>query len=84
MENKMEVNATLILDVWELISECLPTNKKEDVAIKLIKIFIDKGFEQDDLESIKGEDLYLDSAIDSFNEGEFEESDDYNNDYDDD
>jgi hypothetical protein len=73
----MEVNASLILDVWELFGEYLPTNRKEDIANKMIKIFADKGVEQDDLEAIKGEDSYLDTAIDNFSEHDRDDEDDY-------
>jgi len=82
----MELTAGLMLDVWELVSEYLPTNRKEDVANKMIKIFADKGVDQDDFESIRGEDGHLDTAIDNFSESDRDEdeydyeSDDYDND----
>jgi hypothetical protein len=76
-EWNMEVNASLILDVWELFGEYLPTNRREDIANKLIKIFADKGVEQDDLEAIKGEDNYLDTAIDNFREIDHDDEDEY-------
>jgi len=82
----MELNPSLVLDVWELVSEYLPTNRKEDVANKMVKIFADKGLDQDDFYSIKGEDNHLDLAIDNFHEGDHDEDEyDYeSNDYDDD
>jgi hypothetical protein len=73
----MEVSSSLILEVWELISEYLQTSKKEDVANKLIKIFADKGMESEDFESIRGEDNYLDTAIDNFLEVDTNELDEY-------
>ena len=84
----MEVNASLVLDIWELVSEYLPTNRKEDVANKMIKIFADKGLDQDDFEAIKGEDYHLDTAIDNFSENDRDDDDeidyesvDYENDW---
>jgi hypothetical protein len=52
----------------------------------MIKIFADKGLDQDDFESIRGEDNHLDSAIDNFHEADadVEEYDYESNDYDDD
>lgn len=66
----MELVASVVLDIWELISEYIPANRREDVANKMIKIFADKGLDQDDFESIKGEDHHLDTAIDNFSEPE--------------
>ena len=82
----MEVNASLVLDIWELVSEYLPANRKEDVANKMVKLFSDTGLDEDDFEAIKGEDNYLDAAIDNFHEDDQDEdeidyeSNDYEND----
>ena len=82
----MEVNASLVLDIWELVSEYLPASRKEDVANKMVKLFADTGLDEDDFESIKGEDGHLDAAIDNFHEGDSDEdefdyeSNDYEND----
>jgi hypothetical protein len=62
---EMDVGGSLLLEVWEVVSDILPNGKREDMARKLIKIFADKGMDQDDFESIKGEDEYLDNVIDS-------------------
>jgi len=64
--NKMDIS--IILDVWEVLNENLPTNKKEDAANKLIKVFSDHAFDLDDLEQVRGEDHYLDLALDHFTE----------------
>lgn len=76
----MEVNAGAVLEIWELVSEYLPTNRKEDVANKIIKIFADKGVDQDDFDQIIGEDNYLDTAIENFRE--VDDTDEYDADYD--
>jgi hypothetical protein len=82
----MELNASLMLDVWELVMELIPSSKREDTANKLLKIFTDKGLDQDDFESIRGEDNYLDAAIDNFHETDrdIEEYDYESSDYDED
>lgn len=54
----------------------MPTSKKEDVANKLVKIFSDRGLDQDEFESIRGEDHHLDTAIDHFREADAD-TDDY-------
>jgi hypothetical protein len=73
----MHVSANLLLEVWEVVSELLPNNKREDMARKLLNIFADKGMDKDDFESIRGDDEYIDSAIDSQYTGEVEDYDDY-------
>lgn len=75
----MNASASLLLDVWEAVSESLPNAKREDMARKLIHIFADKGMDEGDFESIKGEDHYLDSAIEAQYTGD---ADDVEHDYD--
>ena len=79
----MELVASVVLDIWELISEYIPSSRKEDVANKMIKIFADKGLDEDDFKSIKGEDNYLDAAIDNFCEPENDDFDYFDAEYDD-
>jgi hypothetical protein len=64
----MDTDGTIILDLWELIVEHIPNNKREDVANKVIKIFADAGFEAADFETVRGEDSHLDAAIDNIKE----------------
>jgi hypothetical protein len=76
----MNISASLLLEVWEVVSELLPNNKREDMARKLINIFADKGMDRDDFEAIRGEDDHIDSAIEAQYTGE---STGYDDDYDD-
>ncbi len=64
----MDTDGTIILDLWELIVEHIPNNKREDVANKVVKIFADAGFEDTEFETVRGEDPYLDAAIDNIKE----------------
>ena len=73
----MNVSASLMLEVWEVVSELLPNNKREDMARKLVNIFADKGMDRDDFEAIHGEDEHLDSAIEEQYTGESVGYDDY-------
>jgi len=66
----MDIGASLLLEVWEVVSELLPNNKREDMARKLVNIFADKGMDRDDFEALRGEDDHLDSAIDAQYTGE--------------
>lgn len=75
----MELSGSLVLEFWEVMVEYLPSGKKEDAANRLVKIFADKGLDTQEFESIRGEDSYLDTAIDNI----LERSDDeYEFDYD--
>ncbi len=81
----MDTDGTIILDLWELIVEHIPNNKREDVANKVIKIFADAGFESSDFETVRGEDSYLDAAIDNIKEDVDEDEYDFEaEDYEDD
>jgi len=66
----MDVSASLLLEVWEIVADILPNNKREDMARKLVNIFADKGMDKKDFEAMRGEDEYIDSAIDAqYNDG---------------
>jgi hypothetical protein len=81
----MDTDGTIILDLWELIVEHIPNNKREDVANKVVKIFADAGFEDADFDAVRGEDSYLDAAIDNIKEDADEEEYDFEaEDYEDD
>jgi hypothetical protein len=75
----MHVTADMMLEVWTSVSELLPNNKREELATRLVHIFADKGLDGSDFEMIKGEDDYLDTAIDALYTGESDhmEEDDY-------
>jgi hypothetical protein len=76
----MDVSASLLLEVWEIVADILPNNKREDMARKLVNIFADKGMDKKDFEAMRGEDEYIDSAIDAqYNDGLAD--DDYDYDY---
>lgn len=81
----MELDTSVIIDIWELISSNVPNGKKEDLAIKLISILNKEGVEKDDFEIIRGEDDWLDSALDHFfgDERDDEYEDTYNEEYED-
>lgn len=59
----MTISTTMILDIWELLSEYVPTAKKEDAANKLLIILDNYSVDSRDLQSIHGEDPHLDAAI---------------------
>lgn len=82
----MDLNGTIVLDIWELVVEHIPASKKDDVANKLVMMFADAGLSEGDFDSIRGEDSHLDAAIDHYLDGggDEEEIDYESNDYDED
>lgn len=72
----MELDNSVIIDLWELISDNVPNNKKEDLAIKLVTILAREGVEKTDFNSIRGEDDHLDNAVDHYFNDEDDEYDD--------
>lgn len=79
----MDVNTSVILDIWEVIAENVTNSRKEELSTKLISIFAKEGVEKSEFNSILGEDDYIDSAIEYYfadEEDEYDsmyDSDDY-------
>jgi hypothetical protein len=76
----MELDNSVIIDLWELISVGAPNTKKEDLAIRLVTLLAREGVEKTDFNSVRGEDEHLDSAVDHYFSEDSE--DDYDDDYD--
>lgn len=50
----------MIVEVWEVIRDVVPPAKREDAALRLLKVFEENGF---DIGEIEGEDSILDEAL---------------------
>lgn len=77
----MELDTSVIIDLWELISDNVANNKKDDLAIKLVSILAKEGVEKAEFNSIQGEDDHLDNAVTHFFS---DEEDEYGSEYDED
>lgn len=76
----MELDNSVMIDLWDLISDNVANNKKDDLAIKFVTILAREGVEKRDFNSVRGEDEYLDAAVDHY----FSDEDDgYEMDYED-
>ena len=61
----MEINDRTILEIWELFSDYIQTGKRNDVAVKFLKIFLESDdVSVEDLEDLREEDEHLDYALD--------------------
>jgi hypothetical protein len=76
----MDISESTILEIWELFGELTPYAKRNDMAIRYLKIFIDQELDLDDLDDIRDQDEHLDHAIKHFeseSEDALEEEDSY-------
>ena len=61
----MEINDRIILEIWEMFSDYVQPGKRNDVAVKFLKIFLEsEDISIDDLEELREEDEHLDYALD--------------------
>jgi len=68
----------LIADIWTLVLEHIPEKHRKDVAADFVNTLIDYGIKDSVLDSLKGVDTYLDTAIDYAIDGEdIEDEDSY-------
>lgn len=70
---------TVVLDMWAIFRETAPPNKREDAALRMLKVLEEYGVEIDK-HSLEGEDSYLDTALDNLLHGNEEEYDEYDED----
>ena len=76
----MDVTESIIVEIWELLGDYASPGKRNDVATKFLRIFVEQGVEIEDLEQIRGEDEHLDHALDELgmDDGEYQdEEEDY-------
>ena len=68
----------LIADIWTLVLEHIPEKHRKDVAADFVNTLIDYGIKESVLDSLKGFDTYLDTAIEYAIDGEeIEDEDSY-------
>ncbi len=50
----------LIIETWECFRDSLPSNRREDAILKMLKLFEEYGFS---IHEAGGEDQYIDDAL---------------------
>lgn len=73
----MELDNSVIIDLWELISDSVPNNKKEDLANRFVTLLAKEGVEKSDFDSVGGEDDHLDNAVAHYFSDEDDDYDGY-------
>jgi len=75
----MEITDDTLLDLWEFFADYIPVGKKNDTAVKFLRVFMEHGVDIDDLKALRDEDDNIDYALDeisnSIDENYDEESD---------
>lgn len=77
----------LIADIWTLVVEHIDEKYRKDVAADFVNTLMDYGIKESVIDSLRGIDTYLDTAVDYVLDGEEfesieEEETDYNYDID--
>jgi len=71
----MEIAESSLLEIWEIFSDYVPAGKRNDVAVKFLRVFTEQDIDVSDLDEVRGEDEHLDYALD-----ELESNDDFDQD----
>jgi hypothetical protein len=67
----MNSESKLIAEVWDLVRDCIPANRRLEIAIAFLQNFEEYGFDSRDMGDIVDEDAYLRRAYaDLFDEEE--------------
>lgn len=75
----MEISEASVLEVWNLFNDFVPPAKRNDFAVKYLKVFLD-DIEISELENLRGEDEHLDYALDDLSDPDLDEEEEYDDD----
>jgi hypothetical protein len=66
----MSSDSKLIVEVWDTIRDIIPAGKRDDAALRILRLFEEYGFE---IQEAEGEDKILDEALELLREDEDED-----------
>jgi hypothetical protein len=73
----MNSESKVVVELWDLVRDHIPSAKRLDTAISFLRIFEEYGFESRELGDITDEDVYLSRAyVDLYSGDEDEEDED--------
>lgn len=72
----MEISEASVLEGWNLFYDFIPPAKRNDFAVKYLKIFLD-DIEISELEDLRGEDEHLDYALDDLADPDDDDIEEY-------
>lgn len=76
----MTTESRLLLAIWEVLLEHLPSSARLDAALSLVRSFEEYGFDLDDLDDASDEDDFLARAIEVLKTPEDEDETEYEED----
>lgn len=79
----MDISEESVLEIWEIFSEHVPAGKRNDLAVRFLKLIVDQDIDLADLDIIRGEDEYLDYAFEQLLEDEADDVLEYGDEYED-
>lgn len=66
----IEIPSEALTEIWEMMSDGVSSSKKNELAMRFVKVFLDHEVELEDLSQMKGEDEHLDHALEQYEEEE--------------
>lgn len=66
----MSNDSKLIVEVWDTFRDIIPAARRDDAALKVLRLFEEYGFE---IHEAEGEDKILDEALELLREDEDED-----------
>jgi len=64
----MDIAESTVLEIWDLFCDFVPSGKKNDVAVKFLRLFVEQDISLDDLDDARGEDEHLDHAFEELSD----------------
>ena len=55
----MNSEAKLVLELWDLVRDFIPSGRRTELAISVLRSFEEYGFDDKDIQDIVDEDVYL-------------------------
>jgi hypothetical protein len=59
----MEIDAKTVADLWETVKEYVPANKREELALSFLEVFVNNDVDIEHMEDLNGIDDNLDTAL---------------------
>jgi hypothetical protein len=66
----------MIIDLWELMKDYVPEKKRKDFLFEMFKVLEDYDIFVADLKDLKGEDRWIDMALEDYVDADLEDEDD--------
>jgi len=74
----MNSESKVIAEIWDLVRDSLPSSRRLEIAIAILRSFEEYGFDSRDMQDILDEDVYLSRAYaDLYGDDEEEDEDGY-------